>query len=320
MSNCNYYCEYCGFIICADEKPDECPNCYLPSVVDGSFSVGASSESILFTGRHRSTEPMSMRVEEKKPTEDFFSFFGYNQPILKLSSDVLKLGSRGPEVMVVQEWLDFHDFSLLLDGIYGDVTETCVENFQKSNGIEVSGQVNSVTFAALVKPLADCLNYLSPKRMIRTRSLDIAQQFLAAKAREIGGENMGPWVRAVMDGHNGKSWPWCMGFVNWIVRKAQHSSGKDSLWPRTYSCSTMARWASKNNVFLRERDVAEGKEKIQPGYVFLSRKNNNKWYHTGFVLEVKEKGIVTIEGNYGGTVDRVKTRFLGFQGLDFIKL
>ena len=57
---------------------------------------------------------------------------------------VLKLGSRGNEVKVLQEKLN-----LKADGIFGTLTEEAVKDFQRSNGLEVDGIVGANTLSKL---------------------------------------------------------------------------------------------------------------------------------------------------------------------------
>ena len=57
---------------------------------------------------------------------------------------VLKLGSRGNEVKLLQERLN-----LKVDGIFGPLTEEAVKDFQRSNGLEVDGIVGANTLSKL---------------------------------------------------------------------------------------------------------------------------------------------------------------------------
>ena len=57
---------------------------------------------------------------------------------------VLKLGSRGNEVKVLQEKMN-----LKADGIFGPLTEEAVKDFQRSNGLEVDGIVGANTLSKL---------------------------------------------------------------------------------------------------------------------------------------------------------------------------
>ena len=67
---------------------------------------------------------------------------------------VLKLGSRGNEVKVLQEKLN-----LKADGIFGPLTEEAVKDFQRSNSLEVDGIVGANTLSKL--------NLLVNKRTIK---------------------------------------------------------------------------------------------------------------------------------------------------------
>ena len=57
---------------------------------------------------------------------------------------VLKLGSKGNEVKLLQEKLN-----LKADGIFGPLTEETVKDFQRSNGLEVDGIVGTNTLSKL---------------------------------------------------------------------------------------------------------------------------------------------------------------------------
>lgn len=57
---------------------------------------------------------------------------------------VLKLGSKGNEVKVLQEKLN-----LKADGVFGPLTEEAVKDFQRSNGLEVDGIVGDNTLSKL---------------------------------------------------------------------------------------------------------------------------------------------------------------------------
>lgn len=57
---------------------------------------------------------------------------------------ILKLGSRGNEVKVLQEKLN-----LKVDGIFGPITEEAIKAFQRTNGLEVEGIVGADTLSKL---------------------------------------------------------------------------------------------------------------------------------------------------------------------------
>ena len=58
--------------------------------------------------------------------------------------NTLKKGSRGNDVKTLQKALN-----LIVDGIFGNLTDEAVREFQKSNGLKVDGIVGNNTWAKL---------------------------------------------------------------------------------------------------------------------------------------------------------------------------
>jgi hypothetical protein len=65
------------------------------------------------------------------------------------SEPMLSLGDRGPEVRKLQEKLNEHGASLVVDGVFGRGTQAAVMAFQAANGLQVDGVVGRKTWAAL---------------------------------------------------------------------------------------------------------------------------------------------------------------------------
>lgn len=64
---------------------------------------------------------------------------------------IMKRGSRGTRVGVVQEFLNLYNkTSTKVDNDYGASTETSIKNFQKAEGLTVSGQVGISTFQKMI--------------------------------------------------------------------------------------------------------------------------------------------------------------------------
>jgi peptidoglycan hydrolase-like protein with peptidoglycan-binding domain len=61
----------------------------------------------------------------------------------------LRLGSRGIDVHRLQALLIRHGFILVVDGIFGPITDAAVRSFQKTKGLAVDGIVGAKTWAAL---------------------------------------------------------------------------------------------------------------------------------------------------------------------------
>jgi len=62
---------------------------------------------------------------------------------------VLRLGSTGPAVVLVQQRLEDRGWSLTVDGDFGSETEQVVRSFQREKHLVVDGQVGPVTWDAL---------------------------------------------------------------------------------------------------------------------------------------------------------------------------
>ena len=63
--------------------------------------------------------------------------------------ELLKKGSNGDSVKLLQELLNKHGFNLTVDGDFGNKTEEAVKQFQKRLNLTVDGIVGSKTFEAL---------------------------------------------------------------------------------------------------------------------------------------------------------------------------
>lgn len=70
-------------------------------------------------------------------------------PEVKLKPPLLKLNSKGLNVMELQTLLNHFDYRLTVDGDYGPVTELAVRDFQSKHGLRVDGIAGPKTFEAL---------------------------------------------------------------------------------------------------------------------------------------------------------------------------
>lgn len=66
-------------------------------------------------------------------------------------SEVLKLGSRGKNVIILQTRLNHHGAKLIIDGDFGKKTHQAVLSFQKRRGLKEDGIVGKLTWATLFK-------------------------------------------------------------------------------------------------------------------------------------------------------------------------
>ncbi|MFZ1685514.1 MAG: peptidoglycan-binding domain-containing protein [Candidatus Zixiibacteriota bacterium] len=202
------------------------------------------------------------------------------------------------QVRLIQEWLCLWGFTVTIDGSFGPATEQAVSLFQRKRGLTPTGTVDLASFQQLIEPMTVVLTPLKPNG--RTRSEMVvahASRHLQSLPREVGRENCGPWVRLYLDGHEGREWPWCAGFVSFVVRQACESMGEAVPFPVTYSCDTLAQEAQSAGRFIGESERSAGSKAIEPGYLFLVRARKNDWVHTGIVLSVGKDYFESIEGN-----------------------
>lgn len=210
----------------------------------------------------------------------------------------------------------------MIDGDFGSATEYAVKEFQKNCGLVADGVVGPNTFRELIKPMTNALKPITPgNQSLGEMVVAYARQHLQEKPREAGGQNMGPWVRLYMSGSQGKQWPWCAGFVSFILKQACQSLQIPLPIKTSVSCDSLAASAKEKGLFLPESKVTD-KSRLNPGAIFLTRRTSTNWIHTGIVIGVEDEFFHTIEGNTNdeGSAEgyEVCQRVRGYKSRDFI--
>ncbi|CTQ51939.1 spore cortex-lytic enzyme [Roseibium album] len=239
-------------------------------------------------------------------------------------------GARGMKARRVQEWVTFHNFRTAVDSEFGEATKRSVKAFQEARGEASSGVVNKATWAHLVAPMvrafsqpAGTVNSL-PDAVMR-----IANQHLREHPVEIGGQNMGPWVRAYMNGNEGRAWPWCAGFVTFVLKQAAKVTGISTPIDGSFSCDLLAAQARNEGRFVSERSLNASPANFSDAglgscCIFLVRRTSSDWTHTGFAFNYAGRTCDTIEGNTNDEGSRegyeVCRRIRGRKKKDFIKI
>lgn len=242
----------------------------------------------------------------------------------------IKRGDKGKQVKLVQEWLCLHGILVDIDGDkqgggFGPATEAAVREFQNRHiRTKVDGIVDEITMNALIRPLSDAMAQVAqvaPATNIGLTVCRTAQRHLAMHPREVGGQNMGPWVRAYMDGHEGKEFAWCAGFVCTILKQAFEAHGQKPPFPKTYGCDLLAQM-NANQLVRPANGLEAHRFALRPGTIFLIRKTETDWTHTGFVTNFHDNYFNTIEGNSNDEGSRegheLCARTRGYARKDFI--
>lgn len=225
--------------------------------------------------------------------------------------ETLRKGDRGEVVGTLQRLLTLRGFPVAASGVFDAATVRAVRAFQSQNldqhgqPLVVDGVAGPLTQWSLEHPKP----FLKPPAAIdftampasggsRTgrAALAIAIGELKANAREIGGNNRGPFVRkylAPAGVEEGNSW--CASFVSWCFLQA--SDGDEAKMPFAYTPGAR----SLLGEFKRKGWAhAPGSGYLpQPGDVVVWwRVSLQGWLgHTGFVHSLKDGMLYTIEGN-----------------------
>lgn len=261
-----------------------------------------------------------------------------NDAMLYLET-TLRRGRCGAQVRLVQEWLCLHEFEVMIDGQYGWATAQAVADFQGATGVlPVTGEVDAQTFALLTRPMAEALRRIDSVRGATLGQMVAAYalQHLRNQAREVGGQNRGPWVRLYLHGDQRPRNPhvpagvesWNAGFVSTMI--AQASVTMEVGPPLDYhtNCTRLAEEAIAAKRFVSGDRASRDITKIPTGSLLLlrDRGQRNKWHHTGVVTQALPKFVRTIEGNSAYATDEhpsghaVVRQMRSYGNLDFVTL
>lgn len=231
--------------------------------------------------------------------------------------------NRGNQVKRMQEWLNLLGHHIVVDGIFGPATEQAVLAFQADEGLAPTGVVDDLTFQHLTAPMRRALApVVEPVDGLSDAVVACARQHLAEHPREVGGQNRGPWVRLYTGGNEGPDWPWCAGFVSFLLRQAEAACGQRSPIRSTVACDSLAGQAQALGQFVSEREAVLRGRDLPSGSLFLNRRTELDWTHTGIVVGFATETSRTIEGNTNDAGDRegyeVCARVRGYGAKDFV--
>jgi hypothetical protein len=246
---------------------------------------------------------------------------------LELDADVRR-GDDGDAAKRVQEWLTLNGVAVVVDSDFGPATEYAVSRFQVYRNLPKTGVVDKATFSELTRPL---LRALEPPEVAPTSFaagvVAVARRHRNQRPREVGGANLGPWVRVYMKGVEGANQPWCAGFVSFLVRQVAWHLDVPPPISGSPSCDRLAWDAQADGRFIAEDRVAGGAPSIDDlprGSFFVRRHTADDWTHVGVVIAAMGNVMETIEGNTndGGSREghEVCRRIRNLRNKDFITL
>ena len=224
---------------------------------------------------------------------------------------MLKEKDRGPLVMQLQELLVQRGYPVAITGVFDRGTRKQVELFQAQHldqhgqPLVVDGRVGPLTMwsltheePAVTQPAAIDFEEEPPPggSAVGRAALTAAMGEISAGAREIGGDDRGPFVAKYLaavglpEGND-----WCAAFACWCFDQAAAQTGNALQFETTPGARALLRefrrlgWSKKPT----ERYVPE------PGdLVFWWRVSVDDWRgHVGLVHQVKDGMLYTIEGN-----------------------
>jgi hypothetical protein len=253
--------------------------------------------------------------------------FGWVRRELRLDRP-LERGATGLAVQRVQEWLTLNGIAVVVDGQFGPATQYAVGRFQTRRGLPKTGDVDAATFETLTERLHRALAPPSTTAAgISSAVVDAARRHLRQRPREVGGQNLGPWVRVYMEGADGPGFLWCAGFASFLVRQAAWHTGAPLPMRPTFSCDVIAQDAQTDGRFIAESEIAGGAaalDDLPRGSLFVQRRTAADWNHVGIVVAAVDEIIETIEGNTneGGSREghEVCRRIRNLKGKDFVTL
>ena len=227
---------------------------------------------------------------------------------------IMKMGMGGPgdtkqnrdAVRRLQEWCCYHELRTGVDGDFSGSTLKVVKRFQTRMNLEQTGVIDEETWTLLTRPMREALETTAPAATLNETVIGVAQKYIDQRPTEIGGNNLGPWVRLYMTGNHGEKQLWCAGFVSLIVAQAARDMGIDLPFKRQVGVDALVEDAKKSGRFISEDSLTIPRlrpTRIPPGSLFVVRnpKNPKDWTHVGIVTDADKNDFDTIEGNTNGS-------------------
>jgi len=214
----------------------------------------------------------------------------------------LQIGSSNlAAVKRLQEWLNLHGCSTPIDAGFGPSTAEQLGRFAIKNGRPDSAVLSEEIWTLLTAPMRRALAPIDYNEMsLEQAVVKIARQHIAQSPTEVGGSNMGPWVRIYMDGREGEIRDWTAGFACFIVAQASRDLEIPMPFERRDTVAALVTDAQNSGRFVPQDQVPTSivrRSKIQPGSIFVVRNGDTSWTAAGIVAQINDETFDTFEGN-----------------------
>jgi hypothetical protein len=243
-------------------------------------------------------------------------FRKHNRLLEALTMDTLHKGDQGTQVRQLQQLLLQRGYTTGINGIFDSTTWRALRAFQTQNldqhgqPLVVDGVAGPLTWWSLQNPkpyikTPSAVDYAtlpaSGGSTLGRAALAAAIGELKANAREIGGDNRGPFVRKYLTPaglDEGQSW--CAAFVSYGFMQA--SGGDKAAMPFSYVASARSLLAEFKQQGWSSAP-GSGYMPVPGDVVVWWRVSLTGWLgHTGLVHSVHDGMLYTIEGNRSPSV------------------
>jgi uncharacterized protein (TIGR02594 family) len=207
----------------------------------------------------------------------------------------LRMGANGDAVRQIQLALKARGYPLTGTGYYGNQTDSAVEDFQRRNGLPVTGDVDSITAQALDNPAKAQSMPVPLWLSVSLAHLGMKEGAGAADNKELVAD-----IRSVASDYQHDATPWCAGWVSFCLSKAGEKPSGLPLWALSYS-------DTRNQPFVKLAGPAVGA---------IAVKTRNGGGHVTFVAGRTRSGaLACCGGNQNDEVNvspYLESAFVGF--------
>lgn len=225
----------------------------------------------------------------------------------EMGNPAVRMGDKHPGVKRIQEWINLGGKTVVtLDGDFGPASLRALD-------ITLGRPHADIPIGKPVMDEDEWRKLIAPYRLALIQVDDplpgklsdsvrhAAKAHLAVHAREVGGQNKGPWVRTYMRGNEGRPWPWCAGFVSFIMHQAATEICEESPLTYSFSSSQIAAEASSKGLLYPGEQVADPRMGApindRTFCIFLVKGGGTGYQHIGFAYHFNGDTFETIEGN-----------------------